>query len=145
MKEFVYKTIAEKHEKLHLSPPENPLFSVLHTKLKKGETGSCEDGDKSEPISITNRFYTISLKNIISGEVLYGRTKYNCTKGTLFCSAPDQTMVLKGMIYSSEVYQIAFHKDYLNRNHLFEKIKKYNFFNYNVNEALHEVYEAALK
>ena len=103
------------------------MFAVVHIKLKKDEISSCEDDDKFDPISVTNRFYIISLKNIISGEILYGRTKYDCTKGTLLCSAPDQTMVFKGMVFSSEAYQISFHKDYLNGSSMFEKIKKYNF------------------
>ncbi|TKG89855.1 AraC family transcriptional regulator [Puteibacter caeruleilacunae] len=137
MKEFVFNTITEKHEQRNYPPPENPLFCVMHRKLRKGETRNCTDEVKLEDVSITNGFYSISLSNIISGEILYGRTKYDCTKGTLYCSAPGQTMILKGMVFNSEVYQITFHKDYLVGNHLFDKIKKYNYFNYSVNEALH--------
>ena len=136
MKEMIYNTITEKYEKKGFPPPENPLFSIAHIQLEKEETATCKD-DKTEPVSIIHRFYTISLKNIISGEIIYGRTKYDCTKGTLICTAPDQTMIYKGLVFSSEAYQIAFHKDYLNGHSLFDKIKKYHFFNYNVNEALH--------
>ena len=41
------------------------------------------------------------------------------------------------MVFSSEAFHIAFHKDYINGTPLFDKVKKYNFFNYRVNEALH--------
>ena len=137
MRELVYNTISEMHEQNNFPSPENPLFSIIHTKLEEGETRRCEDEEYSEAISLTNGFYAISFKNIISGEIVYGRTKYDCSNGTLIFTAPNQTMVFKGMVFSSEAFHIAFHKDYLNGSELFDKIKKYNFFNYHVNEALH--------
>ncbi|PWJ40012.1 helix-turn-helix domain-containing protein [Sediminitomix flava] len=137
MKNLIFKNIAELHEYMGEAEPENPLFSVSHTKLKEGETNDCETDGLNETVSLTNQFYSISLKNIISGELVYGRTKYDGSKGTLLFTAPNQTMVFKNMVFSSEAYHIVFHKDYLNGYELFEKIKKYNFFNYNVNEALH--------
>ena len=137
MKTIVNNSITEMHKQGGYPPPENPLFSILHTEQKENETQSCEDDEQSEPVSLTNNFYSISLKNIISGEIIYGRTKYDCEKGTLLFAAPNQTMIFKGMVFSSEAFYIAFHKDYLNGSELFDKIKKYNFFNYQVNEALH--------
>lgn len=131
-----YNSISEFHKENNFSPPENPLFSIIHTQMKESETSKCEE-EKSESISMTNNFYSISLKNIISGEIVYGRTKYDCTNGTLLFTAPNQTMVFKNMVFSSEAFHIAFHKDYLNGSPLFDKIKKYHFFNYHVNEALH--------
>ena len=132
-----YKNITELAQAQDLPAPENPLFYIMHTELEEGETASCEDEKEAEPVSLTNGFYAISLKNIISGEIVYGQTKYDCSKGTLLFTAPEQTMIYKGLVFSSEAYYIAFHKDYLNGSPLFDKIKKYNFFNYHVNEALH--------
>ncbi|BDD12576.1 AraC family transcriptional regulator (plasmid) [Fulvitalea axinellae] len=123
------------HEQGNFPPPENPLFSILHEKVEDGQTASCEKDFES--VSLTNNFYTISLKNIISGEILYGRTKYDCSTGTMIFTAPNQTMVINQIVFSSELYYISFHKEYLIGHPLFDKIKKYNFFNYNVNEALH--------
>lgn len=137
MKTRINHTISEFHKQGNYPPPENPLFSVMHTKLKEGETSRCEEDEQAEAISITNGFYAISLKNIISGEILYGRTKYDCSDGTMLFTAPDQTMVFKGMVFSSEAYHIGFHKDFLNGSPLYDKIKKLNFFHYYVNEALH--------
>ncbi len=137
MKTIVFNTISEFHEQSNFPPPENPLFSIIHTKLKEGETSDCEDEEQTEPVSLTNHFYSISLKNITSGEILYGRTKYDCTNGTLLFTAPNQKMIFRGMAFNSEAFHIAFHKDYIIGTPLFDKIKKYNFFNYNVNEALH--------
>ena len=65
-----------------------PLFSVSSYSGKKEETESCDDS--KEQITLTCDFYSISLKNIISGELVYGRTKYDCTNGTLLFTAPNQ-------------------------------------------------------
>ena len=46
-------------------------------------------------------------------------------------------MIFKGVVFSSEAYHICFHKDYFDGTPLYDKIKNYNYFNYNVNEALH--------
>jgi AraC-like DNA-binding protein len=125
------------HEQNHFPAPENPLFSIIHTKLEKDEKRSCEDAKHPDAVSLTNQFYSISLKNIIAGEIVYGRTKYDCSNGTLLFTSPNQTMIFKGMVFSSEAFHIAFHKDFLIGSQLFDRIKKYNFFNYHVNEALH--------
>jgi AraC-like DNA-binding protein len=92
---------------------------------------------KLHNLSYTNQFYIISIKNIVSGEIIYGRTKYDCETGTLLFSAPNQTYTIKDVVISSESWFIAFHEDFLRGLDIQKRIKKYNFFNYNVNEALH--------
>ncbi|KXX69357.1 AraC family transcriptional regulator [Flammeovirga sp. SJP92] len=134
MKELIFKTIGEFHLYNGLEEPENPLFTASHT-VREGEPEKC---DKQEgAISLTCDFYTISLKNIISGELTYGRTKYDCSNGTLLFTSPNQNLKFENLVFSSEAYHISFHKDYLNGHPLFDKIKKYSFFEYQVNEALH--------
>jgi AraC-like DNA-binding protein len=135
MKELNFKSIGQMHEYFGESEPENPLFSILHTLTSDENAVTCED--TSEPIKICNQFYSISFKNIIQGEILYGRTKYDCDKGSMLFVAPDQSLIMKNIVISKESWHIAFHKDYLIGYDLFDRIKKYNFFNYNVNEALH--------
>jgi len=132
-----FKNITEFHKHFELPEPENPLLSVLYTELVEGEEKSCEAYTFDEPVKINCQFYSISFKNIISGDFTYGRTKYDCTKGTLLFTAPDQELSFKGIAVSSESYHLAIHKDYIRNLEIYQKIKKYNFFNYNVNEALH--------
>ena len=136
MKTLVFNTITQFHEFNNSEPPENPLFSVSHIEQDKGGSMSCDESEEVA-VSVTAGFYSISLKNIISGEIIYGRTKYDCTNGTLLCTAPDQTLIFKDLVFSSEAFHIAFHKDYLNGTPLYDKVKKYNYFNYTVNESLH--------
>ena len=86
----------------------------------------------NKEVSYTNQFYIISLKNIVSGEIIYGRTKYDCDKGTLLFSAPNQTYTLKDIVISSESWFIAFHEDFIRGLDIQKRIKKFNYFNYNV-------------
>ena len=137
MKLLEYHSIVEMYKDSGFPPPENPLFGIIHLEMDENQKQNCNLEEQFEAISITKHFYTISLKNIIAGEIIYGRTKYDCSNGTLLFSAPEQNMIIKGMVFSSEAYSIAFHRDYIIGTPLFDKIKKYNFFNYNVNEALH--------
>ncbi|WP_422106334.1 helix-turn-helix domain-containing protein [Winogradskyella sp.] len=132
-----FKNIADFHNHFKIKEPLNPLFSVSHAQLAENEQANCESYAFEEPIVMTCGFYSISLKNIISGEMSYGRTKYDCTKGTMLFTAPNQTLTFKDVVFSSESYHISFHKDYIRSLDIYEKIKTYNFFNYNVNEALH--------
>ncbi|GFD92960.1 AraC family transcriptional regulator [Alteromonas sp. KUL156] len=137
MSSLNFNSITEFHDHFSLKMPENPLFSIIHTELEEDEYESCEAYAFDEPVEINCQFYGISLKNIISGELSYGRTKYDCTKGTMLFTAPNQTLIFKDLVFSSESYHIAFHKNYIQSLDIYEKIKTYNFFNYNVNEALH--------
>ncbi|MEM9328234.1 MAG: helix-turn-helix transcriptional regulator [Bacteroidota bacterium] len=135
MEELVFKNISDFHVYSGMPEPENPLFSISSYRGRKDDTTSCEETDQA--ISLTCDFYSISLKKIISGEVVYGRTKYDCSNGTLLFTAPNQKLTFKGLVFSSDAYHICFHKDFIRGTELYDKIKQYNFFEYRVNEALH--------
>ncbi len=135
MKYINYKNIREFNLAQNLPEPENPLFSIGHKKLGSDEIENCVSSN--EEMCYTNQFYLISLKKIVSGEIIYGRTKYDCSNGTLFFSAPNQTYKVKNVVVSSESWFIAFHEDFVQGLDIRKRIRKYNFFNYNVNEALH--------
>lgn len=135
MDNIIFKNITEFNQAQNLPVPENPLFSIGSKTLNAGEIQNCVSTNKK--ISYTNQFYIISLKNIVSGEIIYGRTKYDCDTGTLLFSAPNQTYIVKDIVVSAESWFIAFHEDFIRGLDIQKRIKKYNFFNYNVNEALH--------
>ncbi|MGQ1788410.1 helix-turn-helix domain-containing protein [Saccharicrinis sp. GN24d3] len=136
MKHINFATITEFNQAHHLPKPENPLFSIGCKTLNPDEIKNC-GAVSSEEVSYSNQFYLISLKNIVSGEILYGRTKYDCNTGTLLFSAPNQTYAFKDVVISSESWVIAIHEDFIRGLDIRKLIKNYNFFNYNVNEALH--------
>lgn len=135
MDNIIFKNIIEFNQAQNLPAPENPLFSIGSKILNADDIQNCVSSNKE--MSYTNQFYIISLKNIVSGEIIYGRTKYDCNTGTLLFSAPNQTYIVKDIVVSSEAWFIAFHEDYIRGLDIQKRIKSYNFFNYNVNEALH--------
>ncbi|NLR93749.1 helix-turn-helix domain-containing protein [Flammeovirga agarivorans] len=135
MENIVFNNITEFNKAQDLPAPENPLFTVGCKVLSEDEIQNCVSSQTE--VSYTNQFYIISLKNIVSGELIYGRTKYDSETGTMFFSSPNQTYTIKDIIVSSESWFIAFHEDFISGTNVRKLIKNYNFFNYNVNEALH--------
>lgn len=135
MKQLNLNNISEFSKAHNLPEPENPLFSIGYKKLNANEVENVMPSN--EEVSYTHQFYAISLKNIVSGEIIYGRTKYDCSKGTMLFTAPNQTLVAKDIVVSSDSWFIVFHEDFIRGMDIQKRIKKYNFFNYNVNEALH--------
>lgn len=84
-------------------------------------------------------FYTVYLKDDDSGYIKYGRNYYDYQSGTMLFMAPRQIIredndrnrePNKGWI-------LMFHPDLLRGTHLGHDIRKYTFFQYDVNEALH--------
>lgn len=133
MKKYHFNTIAEQNHALGLRPPEHPLIDVLKMSSKsKDNQLSCQDH-----ISLSSGFYSISLKHITSGELMYGRTKYDCSNGTMLFFAPDQELTVSGIKVDAVARTICFHPDYIRGHKLQDEIKKYQFFSYAVHEALH--------
>ncbi len=127
-----FTDLTEYHKYLGLKAPEHPLFSVVSISSKKTDS-TCADLD----IALSSDFYSISLKNIISGEIFYGRTKYDCRNGTMIFMAPKQEIRVSGLNIESTGRSIVFHEDFIRGNSIKDEIKKYNYFSYAVNEALH--------
>lgn len=118
---------------LELPPSEHPMISVF---TAMGE-GFLPCPKESSP-PITNDCYTISFKKFVQGDLTYGRTKYDFTNGTLFFIAPGQVMQWdKSVVFEQKGFSINFHKDFLKGTELAHQIKKFGFFSYSVNEALH--------
>lgn len=133
MKKFHFNTIAEQNEAFGLRPPEHPMFDIIKIQ-SAGEDNqfNCDGG-----FAISSNFYSVSLKHITSGELMYGRTKYDCSNGTMLFIAPNQELVGNGIKVDSVARTVSFHEDYIRGHELHEQLKKYHFFNYSVNEALH--------
>jgi len=134
MKKIHFTSITEHNSFFGLPAPEHPLFFI--TSFVPDNT---EDIEKCfpEPLNVSTDFYAISLKKIVSGEIIYGRTKYDFSNGTMLFMAPGQELIIKELAVTSEVKTILIHEDYIRTHEIRDKIKKYNFFSYSVNEALH--------
>ncbi|MCG8672433.1 MAG: helix-turn-helix transcriptional regulator [Pseudomonadales bacterium] len=133
MEKIHFSSIAQHNEALGFPNPEHPLFCVLHT--TSDSTQSILSCDNESVISTD--FYSISIKNIISGEIFYGRTKYDCQNGTMIFTEPKQEISTKGVKVKSEGRIIIIHPDFIRGHAIYEQMKKYHFFSYAVHEALH--------
>lgn len=111
------------HETLH------PLVSVI-------------DLSKAAPRQYSRMsygFYTIFLKDVVCGDLRYGKQYYDYQEGTLIFLSPDQQIGVenKGEYYQPQGYALVFHSDLLLGTPLGQKMSEYSFFSYEANEALH--------
>lgn len=128
-----FKTLSDYLDYLELPHPEHPMLSVF-TAIGDGFLPCPKES--SPPI--TNDCYTISFKKIVRGDLIYGRTKYDFTNGALFFIAPRQVLQWKdSVVFEQKGFSINFHEDFLKGTELANQIKKYGFFSYSANEALH--------
>jgi AraC-like DNA-binding protein len=84
-------------------------------------------------------FYTIFLKDVKCGDLVYGRHTYDYQEGTLVFLAPGQVAGVnsKGETYQPKGYALIFHADLIHGTTLGRHIQDYTFFSYQSNEALH--------
>jgi AraC family transcriptional activator of pobA len=84
-------------------------------------------------------FYTIFLKDVKCGDLVYGRATYDYQEGTLVFLAPGQVAGVNsnGEIYQPKGYALVFHADLLHGTALGRHINDYSFFSYETREALH--------
>lgn len=83
--------------------------------------------------------YAIYLKELKCGELRYGRHNYDFQEGTLVFIAPGQVLGVLPNVTTFQPYgwALLFHPDLIKGTSLGDKIQAYNFFSYDVNEALH--------
>lgn len=125
-----FKSLSELHETCNVPPPEHPFLSLYS--FQEPPTIFPE-----QVTSFTGDFYQLSLKTIQKGMVLYGKTKYDQTKGTMSFIKPRQVVELKNLAFEENGFFISIHEDYLLGHQLYHDIQKYSYFDYQVNEALH--------
>lgn len=128
-----FKSLSSYLEYLQLPPSEHPMLSVFSTQAE--EFLPCPR-ESSPPI--TNDCFSISLKKIVKGALNYGRTQYDFSHGALIFIAPRQVLQWDAsVVYDQRGFSITFHEDFLKGTALAQEIKKYGFFSYSANEALH--------
>lgn len=124
-----YKSISELHRANGYPGPENPMISLLTC----GELSACTIGHRE----FTTDFYMIAFKKIKSGHVVYGRTHYDNENGSMLFVKPRQVIEMNNIELEEKGFIIYIHEDFLNGHALHSEIRKYSFFDYEANEALH--------
>ena len=84
-------------------------------------------------------FYTVFLKEVKCGDLVYGRHTYDYQEGTLVFLAPGQIAGLNsnGVTYQPKGHALVFHPDLIHGTTLGRQIQDCTFFGYQSNEALH--------
>ncbi|MGH1517934.1 helix-turn-helix domain-containing protein [Chryseobacterium sp. JK1] len=124
------KSIADLHHFYKCESPKHPLITVIDLK-------NVNRFDEN----FANYLYNLELYSIIykrfKGKLMYGRSHYDFQEGTLMFTAPNQVMSPSADTEIEEGWFLAFHPDFIHGSELGRKIKKYTFFLYESNEALH--------
>ncbi|WP_421944709.1 helix-turn-helix domain-containing protein [Pedobacter sp.] len=126
------KTIKEYHKILGIGNPEHPMISVI-------DLAEITPYKSEDSIKVVFDFYMISLKKVEAGDVQYGygQQKYDFDDGILFFISPNQIFSFKADDdFRSAGSMLLIHPDFLWGNPLAKTIKRYEFFNYAINEAL---------
>ncbi len=107
----------------------HPLVSVVDLSKADPRTGS----------RMYFGFYTIFLKDVKCGDLVYGRNTYDYQEGTLVFMSPGQVAGVNsnGELYQPKGYALVFHADLVHGTSLGKHIQDYSFFGYQSNEALH--------
>lgn len=83
-------------------------------------------------------FYSVYLKDSPCGKIMYGRNYYDYQDGTLLFLAPMQVVKVEDPTDGTEEgWVLMFHPDLLRGTQLGQNLKRYTYFQYDVNEALH--------
>ncbi|RXK61001.1 AraC family transcriptional regulator [Lacibacter luteus] len=112
----------------------HPLVSILD--LSKCPPREWEAGTT---VKMNFGIYAIFLKDVVCGDIRYGRHYYDYQEGTLVFVGPGQVWDVE---YETSYYQphghvLIFHPDLIKGTSLGKIIHDYKFFSYNTNEALH--------
>lgn len=129
-----FTTIAQLAQFMGQPAPEHPMVYVWRIAAYDTHSGyAC-----AKPgTTFSSDCYTIAVKKILSGEMHYGRTKYDFTNGSMVFTAPRQEITCTNLVVAADAVMIAIHEDFLLGSQLRETIRRYGFFSYAVNEALH--------
>ena len=130
------KTISEFHHLVGLPRPEHPLISVINLEDVKRWQGAM-------PASRVFDFYTITLKRHCGRNFKYGQQQYDVQSGVMYFIAPGQVCgpLSTGKEETKPVkfsgWGLYIHPDFLWNTPLAKSVRRYEYFDYSVNEALY--------
>jgi AraC-like DNA-binding protein len=112
----------------------HPLVTVLdYSKANPRDWG------EADTIRFNYGLYSVILKDVVCGDLRYGRHHYDYQSGTLVFYAPGQFVSFDNhkVVYQPMGFGLLFHPDFLIGTQLGKNIHLYKFFSYQTNEALH--------
>lgn len=112
----------------------HPLISILD--LSKCPPRDWKAGTK---VKMNFGIYAVFLKDVKCGDIRYGLDYYDYQEGTLVFVGPGQVWDIEYEIsnYQPQGHVMVFNPDLIHGTSLGKTIKDFNFFSYQMNEALH--------
>lgn len=129
LKRFI--SISESHKAFGLPKPQHPLISLVHFNQDNPFNTAMA------PIYDVLSFYKITFITKNSGKLKYGRGYYDFNEGSMLFFAPNQLVGSTEYNRDTYAYLLLIHPDFFLGSPLAHKIRKYGYFSYSVNEALH--------
>lgn len=126
------KTISEFHRFRNLPKPEHPLISVI-------DYSDIKHTVENNSLSWVLDFYSISLKRTSNAKFKYGHQECDFDEGFMFFMAPQQVFSVIIDEHHPPInsgWLLLIHPDLFWSTSLAKNIKRYDFFNYSLNEAL---------
>lgn len=124
-----FESLSEFHRVFGLPKPLHPMISFINLEDIKIQTDELGD-------NFILDFYKISYKNNLCGQAKYGQNYYDFGEGGLVFTAPNQLFESPPEEATSG-YMLLIHSDFMLSYPLGKRIKKFGFFSYAANEALH--------
>jgi len=121
------KSISAFHRLRNLPPPQHPLISVVDYATLDAAEGS-----------VVFDFYSVSIKRGV-GKMVYGQQEYDFDEGVMYFLAPNQVLKVEpgqDPMAKRSGWILLIHPDFFWGSSLAKNIKKYEYFDYSVNEAL---------
>jgi len=121
-------SITELHKLGGYDKPQHPLISILNLEGLANST---------DITTVIFDFYVVSMKRGCN-KLFYGQQKYDFDEGMLGFLAPGQILRGEdnGLPHNLSGWMLFIHPDFLWNTSLAKKIKRYEYFGYNTNEAL---------
>jgi len=129
---FRFNSISEFHAFCNLPNPDHPLISLIDYSQVNYPTDDTE-------LKWIQNFYSIGLKCNVNAKFNYGQQEYDFDSGVLCFVSPLQFLKLEikpEVVAEPTGWLLVIHPDLLWNTSLAKKIKSYDFFKYDINEAL---------
>ena len=131
MEDIIRLDSIDQYNKLYGLETDHPLVAVID--LRKAAR------DLPPHCTINYGLYALFLKQVKCGDIMYGRQPYDYQEGTLTSFAPGQVVSVRRNpdVKLMDVQGLLFHPDIIRGTSLGQEIRRYSFFSYSSNEALH--------
>lgn len=124
-------SVSELHKLMGIPKPKHPLVSLIN--YSDVHLSAIENS-----VKVILNFYMVSIKHNADCKFSYGQNYYDFDEGVLAFMEPGQiASTTQSENEQPDGWLLIFHPDLIRNYPIGKSIKKYGFFSYAVNEALH--------